>query len=361
MSGPTVFESLDGLFSASPIGSLDKALTNNVRGVNPLQTRSALIPNQDQQGFLFVTRPQINMQKDNIRNYPPLSPLLNDDPKGIGLAVRMLLDPRIGAGYRYQVGPESAHKFIPPMHSELVDNTFAFFPFITNNVITSTGWGDKTLPMTSTDPGLYKQTYSFVDGISRNYGEWDLTINLQNVMGDLSIATFAALMDYSSLIKEELMVPYPDQIFGQRVDFQMRAYRIVLDKSKQFVTKILTNAAMGITSVPFGMFGDFDRNTNYNEQTKEISLRFRCMAQFNNDPRMIYQFNRVVCAFNLGMRDNNRAQYMVRVPAKYYQRFAHQLYPRIDPDTLRFEWWAYKGIWDRLMSNPNAIQTYAEI
>lgn len=359
MAGNNFSYSLDGLFADSPIGSLDKALTNNARGINARQTVNALLPNQDHQGFLFVTRPQLNMQKDNLRNYAPLYGLLNNDPSSIGLAVRMLLDPRLGAGYNYAIGPKSAHKFIPPIHCHAVDNAMPFIPFVTNNVITSTGWADKVLPMTSTDPGLYKQTYSFVDGISRNYGEWDLTINLQNVKGDLSIAFFSALMDYASLIKEELMIPYPDYVMNNRTDFQMRAYRIILDKGKQKVTKIMACAAMTVTSVPYGMFGDFDRNVPFSEQTKELSFRFRCMGQINNDPRLIYAFNGVGRAFNPGMADNLRGQYMTLIPYRYLSRFNNDLiYPRINPDTLAFEWWTYKNNYEKIM---NRTDFYSEV
>lgn len=359
MAGKIVTESLDGIFSASPIGSLDKALTNNIRGFNALQTANAVIPNQDHQGYLFVTRPQCNMQKDNLRNFAPIYGLLNDDPNSAGLAIRMLLDPRIGAGYNYAIGPKSAHKFIPPLQSNHVDNANAFLPFVTNNVITSTGWGDKTIGMGSTDPGLYKQTYSFVDGVSRSYEEWDLTINLQNVKGDISIALFSALMDYRSATKEELMVPYPDYLMNNRVDAHLRAYRLIVDKNKEYVTKIMAPAAMSITSVPFGMFGDFDRNTPFSEQTKEIALRFRCMAQINNDPRLIYNFNGTVRAFNPGMADNMRDKYMQLVPRRYLQRFQSLIYPRINPDSLRLEWWTYKNVYNQKMGS-GSIPSYAE-
>lgn len=350
MANSIITQSLDSIFAGSAIGSLDKALSNNIRGFNALQTANAVTKNLDHQGYLFVTRPQLNMQKDNLRNFAPLYGLLNDDPNSAGLAVRSLLDPRIGAGYRYSVGKGIEDKFVAPLLCNLVDNQNAFIPFVTNNVINSTGWGDKTLGLTSTDPGLYKQTYTFVDGISRNYGEWDLTINLQNVAGDLSVALFSALLDYSSAVKEELMTPYFDYLINNRVDYNLRAYRIIVDKNKEYVTKIMAPAAMTCTSVPFGMFGDFDRNTPFSEQTKELSFRFRCIAQLNNDPRLIGSFNGTVRAFNPAMADNMREQWMTLVPRRLLQRFQAFVYPRINPSTLRFEWWTFSEHYSYVMS-----------
>lgn len=342
--------SLDSIFAASPVGSLDKALTNNIRRLNVLQTSPAVLPNQDLQGYLFVTRPQLNMQKENIRNYAPFYGLLNDDPDGAAMAVRSLLDPRIQAGYRFRSGDDSGFRFIEPALCNKIDNRNAFIPFFTNNVITSTGWSDKILPMTSTEPGLHKQTMPMVDGISRNLQEWDLTINLQNTRNDLSIAAMSVWLDYASLVKEGKLTPYFDYLINNRLDYCMRGYRVVVDKNKEVVTKIGACVAGIPSSVPFGMFGDFDRNTPFNEQTKELPFRFRCVAQIWNDPRLVHGFNGSVRCFNPGMSDGNRNQHMKRVPRAYMGYFNDaDIYPRIDPRSMRLEWWTFTSTWDQVM------------
>ena len=340
--------SLDSIFAASPLGSLDKALSNNIRTFNVLQSPNALIPNQDQQGYIFLTRPQLNMQKDNIRNYAPLYGLLDDNPNGLGMAVRSLLDPYIQAGYSYRM-PRGGTRFIQPLRCNLVDNRNAFIPFFTNNVITSSGWSDKVLPLSSTDRGLHQQTFPLIDGISRDYKEWDLSINIQNVRNDLSIATVATWIDYISLAKEGKFSPYFNFIVNNTIDSNTRVYRFVLDKNKEYVTKFAISGAAWPTTVPYGMFGDFDRNTPFNEQTKEISFRFRCMGQFWNDPRALVAFNGVVRCFNPSMADGVRETNMAVVPRAYLTFFnGKELYPRVHPTEggLKLEWWTFKHVWD---------------
>lgn len=347
--------SIDSLFAASPLGSLDKALTNNLRTFNVLQSPAMLIPNQDQQGYIFLTRPQLNMQKDNLRNYAPLYGLLDDNPDGLGLAVRSLLDPYIQAGYTYRL-PRGGSRSIPPMRCNLIDNRNAFIPFFTNNVITSSGWGDKVLPTSSTDRGLHQQTFPLVDGISRDYKEWDLTINIQNTRNDISIASMATWIDYISLAKEGKFSPYFNYIMrGNMIDSNTRVYRFVLDKNKEYITKFGICAAAWPISVPYGMFGDFDRNTPFNEQTKEIAFRFRCVGQFWNDPRAIVSFNGVVRCFNPSMQDGIREQYMALVPRAYMSYFSgsgKELYPRvaITKGGLKLEWWTYKPVFENVMA-----------
>src|SRR5574344_1401956 len=71
-------QSLDSIFSASGVGSLDKALTNTIYGLDYQQNRAMTKSNRDQQGYVFMTRPQLNLQKDNLRNYRELYPLLDE-------------------------------------------------------------------------------------------------------------------------------------------------------------------------------------------------------------------------------------------------------------------------------------------
>lgn len=347
---------LDTIFASTPLGSLNKAMYLNVRGFDAYQQARAILPSKEQQGYLFITRPQLNMQKDNIRNYTPMYHLLDEDPNGVALAVRNLLDPRLATKYELplwnmETGKEQKVSR-PPVKSNLIDNENAFIPFFTNNVISSTGWGDMTLPLSSTDAGIYKQSYAHVDGISRNYGEWDLSVNIQNMKGDISIMLMQTWINYCSLVKEEYFIPYYDYLINDRVDYNSRAYRVILDSTRQKVTKILACGAMIPTSVPFGMYGDFNSKQPFAEQTKEIALRFRCMGQFQNDARLITSFNGVVSCFNASMYDDYRDKEMVLVPYSKLPLFQGYIYPRINPDTLAFEWWAKKEYASKVLHSP---------
>lgn len=360
MSENLIETSIDAILSNSPLGSLDKSLSRNLYGLDPLQSRSALPANDDTQGFLFVTRPQLNMQKDNLRNFAPMYGLLNDNPNSAGLAVRSLLDPRIGAGYRYlSPGAADGVGYIPPTPCNLINNELAFFPFFTNNVISCTGWEDKTLPTTTSDPGLYKQVYVYTDGISRDYQDRDITITIQNMKGDLSVAVMCNWMDYISQVKEEKMSPYFDYLMNNRCDHQTRIYRLITDKNKETVTKIMATAIALPTSAPFGMFGDFNVETPFSQQTKELSFRFKTVGTIVNDFRLVVAFNGVVRCFNPSMADDRREIDMVLVQRHYLGRFRHWVYPRINPDNLRLEWWTPVERYEAMMANNRPI-SYTE-
>lgn len=86
--------SLDDYFQTTSIGSLDKAIGNNLYGINHRQTPGLVPSNKDTYGLTFFVRPQLNMQSDNIRNMRIFSPLLSSNPLTMQRFVRTTLDPR---------------------------------------------------------------------------------------------------------------------------------------------------------------------------------------------------------------------------------------------------------------------------
>ena len=334
--------SIDTLFSAMGVGSLDKALVNNIYGINHMQNPGMVKANKDHQGFLFMTRPQLNLQPDNLRNYRELYPLLDNDPKSLAKAIRMLLDPRIGKGYTYPK-PGGGKGYVTPQKSVLMDNENAFIPMITNNIINVSGWPDEVMTTRSTEPGLHNQVFVSADGMVRNYGEFDLTINVQNVSGDPTSALLHTWLHYMTALKEGRMVPYFDHIVGDRIDYFTRVYRIVLNEQKTHVTKIFACIAGFPTSNPTGMFADYNRETPFSEQTKEISFRVKCMGFIAYDPLLIFHFNTTVGIFKPSMRDKYRDSDMVKLSPNELRTYNHRAYPRIEPDTMEMQWWVERS------------------
>lgn len=340
----------DSLFSASGIGSLDKALTNNLYGINHTQTPSMVPTNRDKQGYLFLTRPQLNLQDDNVRNLRELYPLLTGNPKSLARYIRMLLDPRLGIGYRYK--KQGGYGFIPPIECPLLDNNNCFIPFITNNLISCSGWPDETIQVLNSDAGLHKQVFSTADGIVRNYGEWSLSINVQNTMGDVTSLMLHVWLHYMSNVKEGRMDPYHDYIVNDRLDYNTRAYRLVMDHQNIHVTKIMACIAGFPTSNPTGMFGDFSRENPYSSQTKEISFRLACTGFVVYDPILIKNFNQVVSIFNTAMTNKEiRESTHVKLKNKDKNFFKNRAYPRIDPDTFELQWWVPVDLYKNFLAS----------
>lgn len=325
--------SLDDYFQSTPIGSIDKAIGNNLYGINHRQTSTVIPSNKDMYGLTFFVRPQLNMQLDNIRNVRQFSPLTTDNVRTIQQFVKCVLDPRLMAGYKF------AKNMVPPLRCPMVDNQNAFIPILTNNLNSISGWPDVIAPTHSSKPGLYNEVHSMVDGITRNYETFDIDASFRNTRGDPILYLFYVWLHYSSFVFEGKLVPYLDMITENEIDYNTRIYRLVLDKDRNKVTKIAATGASFPISLPTGSFFDFNSERPFNDQNKDITIRFKCMGVDYQDDITIREFNETVIIFNVSMSDAKRNKDMVRVDRALLPMFNNRGYPRINPGNYELEWW----------------------
>lgn len=344
---PTVNITLDELFSLTPVGPLSTAIGDNLFGINHVQTSSPIPINKDHHGFVFFTRPQLNMQSENIRNVRIFTPLLTQLPTSYQRTIRCLLDPRLQIGYAG----------LPAYMCPFVDKEQAFFPVLTNHIKTISGWPDIEVPTYTNKEGQYKEGYSMVDGITKNFTTYDLTATFRNSRGNLILSLFSYWAHYMANVFEGLLMPYPDFIVDNMIDYNTRIYRIILDETKTKVQHIASTGASFPTAVSLGGIFDFDNTKPYNESNAEFSIPFRCMGASYNDDINVYTFNRTVQIFNLSMRDQNRERDMVLVPADISPIFKNRVYPRINPSNYTLEWWVTKQLYENKRNALAAIDS----
>jgi hypothetical protein len=315
---------LDDFFQTTPLGSIEKAIGNNLYGFNHRQIASAVPINKDNYGFTFFTRPQLNLTGDNIRNVRRFYPLLTTNPLTVHRFIRCVLDPRLA--YEGVTCP-------------LLDNQQAFITVLTNNLNNISGWPDIVVPTFTTKEGLYKEAYSQVDGIAENYSAYNINATFRNTRGDPIVYLFYVWAFYQSLVFQGLLVPYPDYIVQNRLDYNTRIYRLVLDVSRRYVTKI---AACGIAfpiSNPIGQFFDFSNDKPYNDQSRDITIQFQCLGAQYFDDILVKEFNYTTQIFNPDMRDGRRESTLVKLSTNLIGYFNNRGYPRINPDDYELEWW----------------------
>lgn len=338
--------SLDDYFQSTPIGSVDKAIGNNLYGINHMQIPGTVASNKDTYGLTFFVRPQLNMQADNIRNSRLLAPLLTINSQSIQRYIRATLDPRIMAGYSFMQSPEGGSPSVNSLPCEIVDNLSAFIPVLTNNLNTISGWPDILAPTFTSKPGLYNEAYSQVDGVTKNYESFDITATFRNTRGDPILYMFYVWLHYSSMVFEGKLIPYLDFLTENEIDYNTRIYRLVMDQDKEIVKKIGATGAAFPISVPTGSFFDFANDKPYNDQNKDIPITFRCMGAEYLDDILIYEFNQTVVIFNPAMADNRRDSEMQRVTKNVLSLFNNRGYPRIDYSTNKLEWYVTKDLFN---------------
>lgn len=339
MSESQTPHSLDDYFSARPTGSINRAIANDLYGVNHRQIASTVPSNKDSYGLTFFVRPQLNLQGDNIRNLRHFYPLLNRVETSIQRFVRCTLDPRLM--YQSSTLPDK-------LNCPIVDPLQCFIPVMTNNLKFISGWPDITVDTFSTKEGLYKEVYTQVDGTSEIYSEFDIDATFRNTRGDPILYLMYIWTKYHSKVFEGTLVPYPDAIINNRIDYMTRIYRLVLDQHKKIVTKIAATGVSFPVSVPMGQYFDYSSETVYSDQTKDLVIRFKSLGAQYQDDILILEFNATVVAFNPSMADGVRGNSMIVIHPALLEYFKNRGYPRINPITYELEWWVPQTLFNEL-------------
>jgi len=330
-------DTLDKFYSLTQqTGSIDKAISNNLYGINHQAVKNIIPANRDSYGYVFFTRPQLNMSSYNLRNLRHFYSLLTTDHTTIQRYVRCTLDPRINIGKNEKIT------------SPLVDPSFAFIPVLSNNIKTMSGWPDIVLPTYSSKQGVRREQTVMADGTTDIYDSFDIDCVFRNTKDEPIILMMQTWLYYAAAVFEGVLTPYVDMITENMIDYNTRIYRLVMDESKRVVKKIAATGASFPINVPTGKFFDYDDSAKYNDQAKDINIRFKSVGAMYNDDILVREFNETTLIFNRGLEEvvtnkyENSASYE-KIPEELLSVFNHRGYPLINTNTFELNWWVNKN------------------
>ena len=315
---------IDDLTQTTGISRVYSPMGDAFYGIDHRNAGSSFQKNTDHQGLTLFTRPQLNLSYNNVLADRQLLSLLDDDPRSVYRAMRVMLDPTYG-----KTGAKS----------DLFDSKQAFMTILTNSLVSVSGFPDVTVNTYTSTEGIRKEAYSIVDDVAEINNTYDITATFNNVKGDPITALFHYWTRYCGNVYSGDMVPYPNKIIENEIDYQTRIWRLILDKSKRYVTKIgCANAAFPMAS-PLGSAFNHSTDLPYSTANDQISIPFRCVGAEYNDPILYHEFNLTVQYFNTGMLDEYRELYYTKLTQGEMNAFNFSGYPRIDYETLELEWW----------------------
>jgi hypothetical protein len=293
-------QSVDQLLENLPITSVSKAIANNLYGINYLQTPTMVPSSRNVYGFTFFTRPQLNLSIYNISNYTPFYSLLTTNPLSIQRYTRLMLDPRLAFRglHQTQTGLDFKSSSEPNLTCPFVNPYNPFIPIFTNNLVSISGWPDLTVPVYTSNSGLYGEEFSAVDGVTNNFEAFDVDVTFRNTRGDPIIYMIYIWIKYMSLVFEGVLNPYLDFIAENELDYNTRIYRIVLDNTKRKVTYIACTGASFPLNVPSGNLFDYSNDGVYNTKNSEFSVRFRSNGFLAFEDIIKYEFNEINGIYN---------------------------------------------------------------
>lgn len=331
---------IEDVLRYTPIGALDTAMGSVLYGINHRQTPTPVPLNKDNYGLVFFTRPQLNLSTENIRAERFMGPLLTQQAASIQRVIRMYLDPRLGAS-------DSA------LQSPFVDNKNAFMPLLTNHCVSCTGWQDVLLDTYTSQPGAYREVYAQTDGVFKNYTTYDISATFRSMPGDPILQLMLFWEFYQAAVFEGKLIPYPDFLVQNEIDYNTRIYRLVLDQSKQYVQKIACTGASFPINAPIGNSFNFESDQPINMANKEITIQFKSVGARYMDDIVVHDFNKVVGIFNPDMRssDMTKSKTMVKIHMSELHVFNNMGYPYIEPNTKELQWYVPIADYNRMMGS----------
>lgn len=318
----------------------DDSIDDSFIGLNIGERNSTAPINTENHGYTFFTKPYMNLDEGNCMVDRRLSMILNPNPQSIERRIRAYLDP-------------AAHKRNGADWCPGVDHLNPFIPLLSNNLVSLTGFEDFTLNMASTTPGVYRDVMSIPDDVPYQYGTYDLQATFRNITGDPITFLFYIWLVYMGLNKEGRIMPYPELLLMHEFDANFRVYRLVMDKTMTFVTRLAAPGACVPLNAPTGQIlnktGDHAESP-YNTANEQLNFSFRCMGLTNYDHILIYEFNDLVQTVNPYMRDGVRGVQTVKLRQDEKRFFTRRAYPYINPVNMELEWHVLSSYYEQQKS-----------
>lgn len=313
---------LSDVLAYTPLGDPKTAIGDTFFSISHRHNNNPSPINHDQHGLTLFTRPQLNLTDSNLLNLRTAIPLLTQDSVSVQRMVRKALDPRIN------------------LPCPVFDDKCAFIPVLSNLLLRLNGWPDPTIESYTSKPGRSGEEFSLVDGYIDNKSAFQLTATFRNMISDPITLVFDTWLKYMDEVHDgSALLPYPDYIAMNMLDYNTRVYRIVLDRSRRFVQKIAACGAMFPVSTTTGQSFNYEVDQTRNSANDEIQITFKANGWIYNDYILIQNFNNVVGIFNPDMREHRYANSMVQIEHDMLVYFKNRGYPRIDPNTLELQWW----------------------
>lgn len=336
-----LYQNLDEVFGyGTPYGSRQSALSNVISGYNIASTDLPAVPPASYvKGYVFFTRPQLNLTIRNCMRHRQMMNLISGDVNSVQTWVRGTLDPRLISG------DYAASQLVSG--TKLVNNDTPFIPLLTNCITSLSGWPDLALPTYTSTEGIRKETHTMVDGPYEYYSEFDLDATFYNITDDPITHLFLNWERYMALVHEGRLRAYMDYIAYRTIDYNTRIYRIVLDPSQTYVSRIAATGVSIPVNIPTSDFANYKREEEINLNAKEITVRFKCNGAMYDDVVLMQEFNEAVCIFNTSLRKEynygngrlfTKDSRFRKIDIEFVDAFNYLAIPFINLDTSEFVW-----------------------
>lgn len=328
--------------------NISSAMTDAFKGPNIITNSTLYKPNTNQSGYVFTTRPDLNLSSVNIKIERRFMPLLTDNEMSVMRAIRLILSPRMAMKIpmvEYSGSLTGQSDLIRNPNNPLINPQYPFIAISDNNVKSLTGWpSGGGLGIHSTPAGILKEVHIMADSPNNYNTEFSLNLSLNSMQGSPTLYLYYFWILYIGCVLSQTygMMPWPEYLGNGRLDYTCRHYRLIMDETRTYVNEIGMTGYSIPRNIDIGPIFDYQAENPRPYVDRSIDVEFACSGAIYLDDLVIKQFNETVQMFKPEMHKSKRQQYMVKVEKKWHKIFNNQCYPWINIFTRELEWWVEK-------------------
>lgn len=362
---PKIVQELVNFVSRSNgYGNQDESLFNIMWGLNNLNPGFNLPYNTERYGYIFLTRPDLNLSYNNICDHPYLSYLLDSREESVLRAIRIMLD---GDSWDKATPGTKENTYPQYLKSRSFNRKSPFLNIITNSAISCSGWRDISMDTYTSREGRRKESWSIADGVTEFMGQSQFSISCRSLPGDVILRMHELWLHYMSSVMRGTIFPKPVNLWQGRIDYNTRIFRIITDVGRRNIIRLSSSGPGFPLNAPTGAAANFAIDTPFNAENDQVTINFMCNGERHNHMGIADDFNACVAMRNPAMSAYLPVSDTVSIPSKNYRLlttpevvsniFNYYATPLINPEYMELEWWIENEHYNRLaeMSSDNNL------
>lgn len=260
-------------------------------------------------GYTFITRPRLNCSRGNLRQHPVMSTMYSMDANSVPFMIRALLDTKMCNGEPNFKGSNSTYAGVDSETSEfstlvqssgLVDALNPFLVPLCNGLKGISGFPDLNIEVETTEGDFHSGDFTYVKGSDLNNRTSELTLEFRDVQGSVILSILYYWCLTMALQAKGVLMPYPDDIYEQRLNYTVAIYRFVTDVSRKHI--LWWNKATGCfpKTAPVGAIFNINQGEVTLSSAQNFSIPFVANHCRPNDPGILFDFNRLMQRYTGG-------------------------------------------------------------
>ncbi|AXF51193.1 putative virion structural protein [Erwinia phage Wellington] len=348
-------------------GLAAQRMTNPLMGFNHRMASSPVPINKEYGGLTFFTRPDFNLEFDNLANSRRFSNMAAQPKGSLDYSILAALDPDFELGFSdspRNANGQRKNRLGTPFHPDIpFDNLQAFIPLLSTQLMSLSAPPDESVDVWTSQEGLMREQWGMVDSTNEVNNGYTVSASLNNPYGDPIMRMMSVWLEYMAGVKMGKFKPKIRNSIQRRMDYFSRIYGIRYDALGN-ISRFWTMCVGFPTNNNAGSMAQVDNSKPSLDDDTTVTINWQMFGARYNDPLYMEMFNRTVAIFNPDMTPDPRQETftpmggnsLVPIPAELLPLFNYYGYPYLDSVRRRITWYVYQADYRTVLTKAGILR-----